>query len=57
MKTAMRGFLPVLGQSIYGAAKAGVKLLTEGLQAELAKPGLKATHDTSQNSQSYYYRV
>jgi NAD(P)-dependent dehydrogenase (short-subunit alcohol dehydrogenase family) len=28
------GFLPVPGQSIYGAAKAGVKLLTEGLYAE-----------------------
>ena len=31
----MGGFLPVPGQSIYGASKAAVKLLTEALYAEL----------------------
>ena len=30
----MGGFSPVLGQSIYGASKAAVKLFTEGLYAE-----------------------
>lgn len=33
--SSMGAFLPVPGQTIYGAAKAGVKLLTEGLYAEL----------------------
>jgi NAD(P)-dependent dehydrogenase (short-subunit alcohol dehydrogenase family) len=33
--SSMGGFLPVPGQTIYGATKAGVKLLTEGLFAEL----------------------
>jgi NAD(P)-dependent dehydrogenase (short-subunit alcohol dehydrogenase family) len=33
--SSMGGFLPFPGQTIYGAAKAGVKLLTEGLYAEL----------------------
>lgn len=33
--SSMGGFLPVPGQTIYGASKAGVKLLTEGLYAEL----------------------
>lgn len=33
--SSMGGFLPVPGQSIYGASKAAVKLLTEGLFAEL----------------------
>lgn len=33
--SSMGGFLPVPGQTIYGAAKAGVKLMTEGLYAEL----------------------
>jgi short-subunit dehydrogenase len=31
----MGGFLPVPGQTLYGASKAAVKLLTEGLAAEL----------------------
>lgn len=32
--SSMGGFLPVPGQSVYGASKAAVKLLTEGLYAE-----------------------
>jgi short-subunit dehydrogenase len=33
--SSMGGFLPVPGQTMYGAAKAAVKLMTEGLYAEL----------------------
>jgi short-subunit dehydrogenase len=33
--SSMGGFLPVPGQSIYGATKAAVKLMTEALSAEL----------------------
>lgn len=33
--SSMGGFLPVPGQSMYGAAKAAVKLMTEALYAEL----------------------
>jgi short-subunit dehydrogenase len=33
--SSMGGFLPVPGQSIYGASKAAVKLMSEGLYAEL----------------------
>lgn len=33
--SSMGGYLPVPGQTIYGASKAGVKLMTEGLYAEL----------------------
>jgi short-subunit dehydrogenase len=33
--SSMGGFVPVPGQSIYGASKAAVKLLTEGLHSEL----------------------
>jgi short-subunit dehydrogenase len=33
--SSMGGFLPVPGQTIYGATKAGVKLMSEGLYAEL----------------------
>src|SRR5690606_21661568 len=33
--SSMGGFLPVPGQSVYGASKAAVKLLSEGLFAEL----------------------
>lgn len=56
--SSMGGFLPVPGQTIYGAAKAGVKLLSEGLYAELLDsnvsvsvimPGAVAT-DISSNS-------
>ncbi len=33
--SSMGGFLPVPGQTVYGASKAAVKLMTEGLYAEL----------------------
>lgn len=33
--SSMGGFLPVPGQTVYGASKAAVRLLTEGLYAEL----------------------
>lgn len=33
--SSMGGFLPVPGQSVYGATKAAVKLMTEGLYAEM----------------------
>jgi len=41
--SSMGGFLPVPGQSIYGAAKAAVKLLTEGLHSELAHTNVGVT--------------
>ena len=34
--SSMGGFLPVPGQTVYGASKAAVKLFTEGLHAEMA---------------------
>jgi short-subunit dehydrogenase len=40
---SMGGFVPVPGQSIYGASKAAVKLLTEGLYSELKETGVKVT--------------
>lgn len=54
--SSMGGFLPVPGQSVYGASKAAVKLLTEGLYAELLQtnvhvstvfPGATATNITA----------
>ena len=33
--SSMGGFFPFPGQTVYGASKAAVKLLTEGLYAEL----------------------
>ena len=33
--SSMGGFLPVPGQTMYGAAKAATKLFTEGLYSEL----------------------
>jgi short-subunit dehydrogenase len=39
----MGGFLPVPGQTIYGASKAAVKLLTEGLYAELLNTNVRVT--------------
>lgn len=53
--SSMGGFLPVPGQSVYGASKAAVKLMTEGLYAELKDtnvhvavvfPGATATNIT-----------
>lgn len=41
--SSMGGFLPVPGQSIYGATKAAVKLLTEGLHSELAETPVRVT--------------
>jgi len=41
--SSMGGYLPVPGQSIYGASKAAVKLMTEGLYAELADTNVKVT--------------
>lgn len=41
--SSMGGFLPVPGQSIYGASKAAVKLLTEGLHSELTNTNVKVT--------------
>jgi short-subunit dehydrogenase len=39
----MGGFIPFPGQTIYGAAKAAVKLLTEGLYAELKDTNVHVT--------------
>jgi short-subunit dehydrogenase len=41
--SSMGGFLPVPGQTIYCATKAAVKLLTEGLYAELLETNVKVT--------------
>ena len=41
--SSMGGFLPVPGQSIYGASKAAVKLFTEGLSSELAGTNVGVT--------------
>ena len=40
---SMGGFLPVPGQSIYGASKAAVKLMTEGLHSELTDTNVGVT--------------
>ncbi len=41
--SSMGGFFPVPGQSLYGASKAGVKLLTEGLFSELTETNVRVT--------------
>ncbi|HLO36059.1 MAG TPA: SDR family oxidoreductase [Candidatus Deferrimicrobium sp.] len=41
--SSMGGFLPVPGQTIYGASKAAVKLFTEGLNSECAGTNLHVT--------------
>ncbi|GAV31904.1 putative oxidoreductase SadH [Coriobacteriaceae bacterium EMTCatB1] len=41
--SSMGGFLPVPGQTAYGASKAAVKLLTEGLRSELMATPVRVT--------------
>ena len=41
--SSMGGFLPVPGQTVYGASKAAVKLLTEGLYSELLGTNVRVT--------------
>jgi short-subunit dehydrogenase len=41
--SSMGGFLPVPGQSLYGASKAAVKLFTEGLHSELLNTNVGVT--------------
>lgn len=41
--SSMGGFLPVAGQSIYGASKAAVKILSEGLTSELSETNVDVT--------------
>lgn len=41
--SSMGGFLPVPGQSIYGAAKAAVKIMTEGLISELKNTNVQVS--------------
>ncbi len=41
--SSMGGYLPVPGQTIYGATKAAVKLMTEGLYAELLETNVNVT--------------
>lgn len=41
--SSMGGFLPVPGQTMYGASKAAVKLLTEGLNSELLDTNVRVT--------------
>jgi short-subunit dehydrogenase len=41
--SSMGGFLPVPGQTIYGASKAAVKLFTEGLRSELLNTKVRVT--------------
>ena len=41
--SSMGGFLPVPGQSIYGASKAAVKLMTEALYSELRDTNVRVT--------------
>jgi short-subunit dehydrogenase len=41
--SSMGGFLPVPGQTVYGASKAAVKLLTEGLNSELLSTNVRVT--------------
>ncbi|MGD9901259.1 MAG: SDR family NAD(P)-dependent oxidoreductase [Spirochaetales bacterium] len=41
--SSMGGFLPVPGQTIYGASKAAVKLMTEGLYAELKNTNVRVS--------------
>jgi len=60
--SSMGGFVPVPGQTIYGAAKAAVKLMTEGLASELLHtkvgvsvvfPGAVATNITANSGVTF----
>lgn len=50
--SSMGGFIPFPGQTIYGASKAALKLLTEGLYAELkdTKVGVTVIHPGAVNT-------
>lgn len=41
--SSMGGFMPVPGQTIYGASKAAVKLMTEGLHSELRATNVRVS--------------
>lgn len=41
--SSMGGFFPVPGQTLYGASKAAVKLMSEGLYAELLETNVRVT--------------
>lgn len=41
--SSMGGFLPVPGQTVYGASKSAVKLFTEGLRSELLDTNVQVT--------------
>ena len=41
--SSMGGFLPVPGQTVYGASKAAVKVFTEGLNSELLSTNVRVT--------------
>jgi len=41
--SSMGGFIPFPGQSLYGASKAAVKLLTEGLRSELLNTNVRVS--------------
>ncbi len=41
--SSMGGYLPVPGQTLYGASKAAVKLFTEGLNSELTATNVRVT--------------
>lgn len=41
--SSMGGFVPVPGQTIYGAAKAAIKILSEGLSSELIHSNVRVT--------------
>ena len=41
--SSMGGYGPVPGQTVYGASKAALKLLTEGLRSELLKTNVRVT--------------
>ena len=54
--SSMGGFLPVPGQTIYGASKAAVKLIAEGLYAELKNTNVHVTVIFPRSSCYEYYR-